>query len=73
VQEVIVPGGFLIVAALSLDGATRCSGLPVQRYDAESMCDFFGAGFRLLESLNYTYQMPSGDLRPYIYTRFQKL
>jgi hypothetical protein len=67
-----MPGGFVIMATFALDGATKCSGLPVQRYSAESLSEFFGYGFRLIESSNYTYQMPSGELRPYVYTRFQK-
>ncbi len=71
-QKNIKPGGFIILAAFALNGATKCSGLPVQRYSAQSLCEFLGAGFTLLESLDFTYQMPSGDLRPYVYTRFQK-
>ena len=61
------------MATFAMDGATKCSGLPVQRYSAESLSEFFGDGFRLIESSDYTYRMPSGDLRPYVYTRFQKI
>jgi SAM-dependent methyltransferase len=72
-QKVVMPGGFVIMATFAMDGATKCSSLPVQRYSAESLCKFFGDGFRLVESSDYTYRMPSGDLRPYVYTRFQKI
>lgn len=72
-QKVVMPGGFIVTATFSLDGAEKCSGLPVQRYSVESLCEFFGDGFSLVESLDYTYRMPSGDLRPYVYARFQKL
>ena len=68
-----MPGGFVIMATFAMDGATICSGLPVQRYSAESLSEFFGDGFRLVESSDYTYRMPSGDLRPFVYTRFQKI
>lgn len=71
-QKIVMPGGFVIMATFAMDGATKCSGLPVQRYSAESLSEFFGDGFRLVESSDYTYQMPSGELRPYVYTRFQK-
>jgi ribosomal protein L11 methylase PrmA len=71
-QKLIVSGGFLIMATFALDGATRCSGLPVQRYSAESLSEFLGNEFKLLECFDYSYQMPSGILRPYVYTRFQK-
>jgi SAM-dependent methyltransferase len=72
-QKVIMPGGFVIVAAFAMNGATMCSGLPVQRHNAESLSEFLGDGFKLIESADYTYHMPSGDLRPYVYTRFQKI
>jgi SAM-dependent methyltransferase len=71
-QKILLPGGFVIMAAFAPDGATRCSGLPVQRHDVESLSEFLGDGFKLLESFNYMYHMPSGDLRPYVYTRFQR-
>ena len=71
-QQIVMPGGFVIMATFAMGGATKCSGLPVQRYSAESLSEFFGDGFRLVESSDYTYQMPSGELRPYVYTRFQK-
>ncbi len=71
-QKIVMPGGFVIMATFAMNGATKCSGLPVQRYSAESLSEFFGDGFRLVESSDYTYQMPSGELRPYVYTRFQK-
>jgi SAM-dependent methyltransferase len=71
-QKMVVPGGFVILATFALDGAEKCSGLPVQRYDAGSLGDFLGEGFRLVESMNYTYQMPSGGLRPYVYACFQR-
>lgn len=71
-QKILMPGGFVIMAAFAMNGETKCSGLPVQRYSAENLITFLGAGFKLIESLDYTYRMPSGDLRPYVYTRFQK-
>jgi hypothetical protein len=72
-QKTVMPGGFVIMATFASDGATRCSGLAVQRYSTESLLEFLGDGFKLIESLDYTYQMPSGNLRPYVYARFQKI
>ena len=71
-EKVVMPGGFIIMATFAMDGAPKCSGLPVQRYSVEGLCEFIGDGFRLVEDFDYTYRMPSGDLRPYIYTRFQR-
>lgn len=66
-------GGFVIMAAFALNGAAMCSGLPVQRYNVDGLRDFLGEKFKLVESLDHIYQMPSGDLRPYVYARFQKI
>lgn len=72
VQAVVKPGGFVVLATFALAGAPKCSGLPVQRYDVDGLREFLGEGFSLIESLDYTYHMPSGDVRPYAYARFQK-
>ena len=72
-RKLIKPGGYAIIATFSVDAPDMCSGLPVQRYTAQSLQDILGDGFQLVESLNYTYTQPSGDIRPYIYTRFKKM
>lgn len=69
---VLPPGGFVILAAFAVGGATKCSGLDVQNHDVDSLVQFLGSGFNLLESMSHTCQMPSGDLRPYVYTLFQR-
>jgi EEF1A lysine methyltransferase 2 len=72
-QKMLRPGGFVIIAAFAMNGAEKCSGLPVQRYNAESLSEFFGNGFKLLDGLDVSHRMPSGDIRPYVYARFQKI
>lgn len=70
--RVVRPGGYVILAAFAKNGASRCSGLDVQNYDADSLSHFLGSEFHLIESKSHTYQMPSGDLRPYVYTLFRR-
>lgn len=64
--------GHVIIAAFNLDGAPKCSGLPVFRYDAKMLQERLGDEFDLKESFDYTYTMPSGDTREYVYTLFQR-
>ena len=71
-KKVMRKGGYVIIAAFSLEGATRCSGLSVERYDQNILARFLGKDFSLLEYFNYIHYMPSGEPRPYIYTLFQK-
>jgi hypothetical protein len=39
----------------------------------KSLADFLGKNFEMKAHFDYTYHMPSGDPRPYVYTLFQKL
>ena len=71
-KKVVKKGGYVIIAAFSLKGAKKCSGLDVKNYDQNMLAKFLGEDFSLLEYFDYTFSMPSGKLRPYIYTLFQK-
>lgn len=70
--KVLRLGGYVILAAFAVGGASKCSGLDVQNYDVDSLTQFLGSEFNLMESRSYTYRMPSGDLRPYVYALFQR-
>ncbi len=72
-KKVIKKGGYVIIAAFSLKGAKKCSGLDVKNYDQNLLAKFLGEDFQLREYFDYTYYMPSGNPRPYIYTLFQKI
>ena len=65
-------GGFVLLAEFNLNSATKCSGLPVHRYSKEMLIEKLGAGFELIDSFDYTYIMPSGNERLYVYTLFKK-
>lgn len=71
-KRVLHPGGYVILAAFAVGGATKCSGLDVQNYDPDKLVRFLGSEFDLIESRSHTYKMPSGDLRPYVYALFQR-
>lgn len=71
-RQVLRPGGFVIIAAFSLDGAPTCSGLPIFRYSPAMLAAFLGDEFELLDDFDYLYRQPWGDPRPYVYTRFQR-
>lgn len=71
-KSLVKKNGFVIIAAFNLNGAVKCSGLPVQRYNQEMLEAKLGKSFQLKLSFDYTYTMPSGDNREYIYTLFQR-
>lgn len=73
VNKLVKPEGYVIIATFNLEGATKCSGLPIKQYNAESIAKQLGSSFKMVEHFNYLYTMPSGDKRPYVYTLFKKI
>ncbi len=71
-KKVIKKRGYVIIAAFSLKGAKKCTGLDVKNYDQNLLAEFLGEDFIMLEYFDHTYYMPSGEPRPYIYALFQK-
>lgn len=66
-------GSHVILATFNLQGAAKCSGLPVRRYSKLMLKEKLKANFDLLDSFDYLYTMPSGNTRPYIYTLFKRI
>ena len=65
--QAVKPGGHVIISTFGLEGPTKCSGLDVVRYDAESLHREFGAHFRLLESVKELHQTPFGTIQQFVY------
>ena len=72
-DKIVNIGGHVLIAAFSLDSANKCSGLDVKRYSVTMLENLLGSDYLLLQSHEYTYTMPNGSVRPYIYTLFKKL
>lgn len=71
-KNAVRAGGYVIIGVFSLEGAARCSGLELKRYDRDMLSAFLGSGFSLIDSFSHTHIMPSGDPRPYIYALFRR-
>ncbi len=67
VARAVRPGGHVIVSTFGPEGPTKCSGLDVIRYDAESLHDQFGVRFRLVESSRELHHTPFGSAQQFIY------
>jgi len=72
-NKLVKRNGFVVIAAFNLDGALKCSGLTVYRYNKEMLEDRLGNDFQCLDSFDYTYYMPGGDTREYVYTLFKRV
>jgi SAM-dependent methyltransferase len=60
-------GGHVIVSTFGPEGPTKCSGLEVMSYDAESLHGEFGRRFRLVESTKELHQTPSRTTQQFLY------
>jgi len=67
VRRIVRPNGHVIVATFADDGPSQCSGLPVERYTAETLSAEFGVGFRLVTSVRETHRTPSGVEQRFVY------
>ena len=68
----VAPGGLVLIATFALDGPERCSGLPVQRYDAAALSRELGAGFSLLRDWREAHTMPGGGQQNFNWCVFHR-
>ncbi|MFC7697390.1 class I SAM-dependent methyltransferase [Bradyrhizobium sp. GCM10028915] len=63
-------GGKVIIGTFALDGPERCSGLPVQRYDANGLAAVLGPDFRLLSHGLEEHRTPWGASQMFQFSSF---
>jgi SAM-dependent methyltransferase len=61
------PGGYLIVAAFGPLAPSRCSGLDVIRYEAQTLHAELSAAFRLIEHRSELHRTPAGATQQFTY------
>ena len=67
VARAVRHGGHVIMSTFGPEGPTKCSGLDVVRYDAESLHREFGVHFRLLGSSTRLHETPFGTVQQFLY------
>jgi SAM-dependent methyltransferase len=67
VARSVKTGGHVIVSTFGPEGPTKCSGLDVMRYNADSLHGEFGARFRLIESSQELHHTPFGTAQQFLY------
>ncbi len=65
-------GGHLILASFAPDGPEKCSGLPVCRYDANTLQAALGPGFKLLTQRDETHTTPWDTQQRFSYFVFER-
>ncbi len=65
-------GSVVIMATFAPTGPEKCSGLPVQRYDAQSLAARLGRDFHLYAEATERHQTPFGTTQDFIYAAFRR-
>lgn len=66
-------GGHFIVGAFAKGGPDKCSGLPIQQYDEETMRELLGSDFEHVQSLDYLHTTPAAKLQQFYFGVFKRL
>lgn len=63
-------GGNVIIGTFASDGPERCSGLPVRRYEPNTIAAELGPDLELVESVREDHVTPGGKVQRFQFSRF---
>lgn len=66
------PGGHTIIATFAPDGPEKCSGLPVMRYDFDSLAQTLGPAFQLISTRRHEHITPWGTPQAFQFSVFRR-
>lgn len=69
----LAPGGAVVMATFALDGPERCSGLTVQRYDAETLATELGSAFEPIGDWAEEHITPMGNRQSFTWCLFRRV
>jgi trans-aconitate methyltransferase len=68
----VARSGHVIIATFAPDGPERCSGLPVVRYDEQSLARELGPGVRLRNHWREEHHSPAGESQMFTWCLFDR-
>ena len=72
VVRAVKPNGHIIVATFAEDGPEKCSGLPVMRYNPNTLHAAFGDNFTLVSHQKESHNTPFGTVQQFVYCYCRK-
>jgi trans-aconitate methyltransferase len=72
-RQALKVGGHAIIATFAPDGPERCSGLPVMRYDTESLGQALGQQFEPVDTRRHAHTTPWGSAQSFQFSVFRRI
>ena len=72
VEAAVARSGHVIIATFAPDGPERCSGIPVRRYDEQSLASELGPSFRLQHHWREKHRTPDGASQMFNWCVFER-
>jgi SAM-dependent methyltransferase len=66
-------GGQVIIGTFASDGPERCSGLPVARYEPDTLAAELGSDLRLVDCTHEDHLTPGGKVQRFQFSRFVRV
>lgn len=66
------PGAHIVISTFALTGPEKCSGLPVQRYSADTLAARLGSDFALYAQEAETHPTPFGTTQDFTFAAFRR-
>jgi len=71
-DQAIAAGGILVVGTFSEQGPTKCSGITIKQYSAQSISDLFQTYFRKIECIDIDHITPFDTKQRFVFCSFRK-
>ncbi|MCE4226499.1 class I SAM-dependent methyltransferase [Methylobacterium sp. C25] len=71
--QALTPGAHAVIGTFAPDGPERCSGLPVVRYDADTLARTLGAPFVRVRTQRHEHTTPSGAIQAFQFSVFRRV
>jgi SAM-dependent methyltransferase len=66
-------GGHFVVGTFAVGGPEKCSGLPIQQYDANTMANALGPSFEMEKSGHCEHTTPSGKSQLFFFGTYRRV
>lgn len=71
-EQGLAPGGHVVIGTFALDGPEKCSGLPVVRYDLDTLAETLGPAFERVHTQRHVHTTPGGKPQAFQFSVFRR-